>query len=877
MKKNISSIVSVLFILGILGFIYLSQMPRWTTIGDQSLSEFSTKRALVHIKKISQKPHFIGSKNHKQVANYLKNELTKLGLEPSFQEGYTLTDWGNLTKSKNIIARIKGTNNSKALVLLSHYDSAPHSASHGASDDASGIATILEGVRAFLHNKTPRQNDIIILFTDAEELGLNGAALFVTQHQWAKEVGLVLNFEARGTSGPSYMLMETTNGNAAMVKNFAAAHPTFIVSNSLMYSIYKMLPNDTDLTVFREQGNIQGFNFAFIDGHYNYHTAQDDIQHLDVNSLAHQGSYLMPLLNYFSNTDLNATEATEDYVYFSIPFAFISYPFNWVVPMTIIAFALFLSFIIVGMEKKIVNIQKMLEGFLPLFGSLFSSALITMFGWKYLLQFYPQYNDLLNGFTYNGHSYIAAFVLLSLSICFGFYRLFAPDKITANHYVAPIFVWLFINAGIAYGLQGAGFLIIPVYFAIFLFGFYILTQKYSPLLNLIFSIPALLIITPFIEMFPIGLGLKLLFGSAILTVLCFVLLLPTFGNFVKKGSWSVLFLLLSISFFLRANSYSDYEKGKAKSNSLVYLLDADTNKAQWLTYDKNLDSWTKAYLGENPKKPRGLDAIPLFSKYDSQFTYASKAPIKIIPQPSIDILTDSIADNQRYFKIRISPNRKVNRYDIFANEKMSLYNIKANGVSHLDQKNKIYKRDGKKLLSYYVVDNEALVLEFNINTATVFDMTLLESSFDLLENPQFNINKRADWMMPTPFVLNDAVAIKKTIKQTSKIIIVPVIIAEPKVIRIVKAAAKEIITIPKTLLDSIIFEKHKVFPETKIAPETKTIPETKIAPETKTVPEVKTEPETKIRPKKAKPNARVPIQLIDAPIDKTRERIEEIE
>jgi hypothetical protein len=32
--------------------------------------------------------------------------------------------------------------------------------------------------------------------------------------QLGKEVGLVLNFEARGTSGPSYMLMET-NGNGA--------------------------------------------------------------------------------------------------------------------------------------------------------------------------------------------------------------------------------------------------------------------------------------------------------------------------------------------------------------------------------------------------------------------------------------------------------------------------------------------------------------------------------------------------------------------------------------------------------------------------------------------------------------------------------------
>jgi hypothetical protein len=49
--------------------------------------------------------------------------------------------------------------------------------------------------------------------------------LFATQHNKAKEVGLVLNFEARGTSGPSYMLMET-NGEMGLVKEFAAANTT---------------------------------------------------------------------------------------------------------------------------------------------------------------------------------------------------------------------------------------------------------------------------------------------------------------------------------------------------------------------------------------------------------------------------------------------------------------------------------------------------------------------------------------------------------------------------------------------------------------------------------------------------------------------------
>jgi hypothetical protein len=79
-----------------------------------------------------------------------------------------------------------------------------------------------------------------------------------------------------------------------------------------------------------------------------------------------------------------------------------------------------------------------------------------------------------------------------------------------NHYVAPLFIWLILNLLLAVYLKGA-FLIIPVYCGLFLFGYYIVTQKVNTALNLIFSIPALLLLVPFIQMFPIGLGLKVLF------------------------------------------------------------------------------------------------------------------------------------------------------------------------------------------------------------------------------------------------------------------------------------------------------------------------------------------------------------------------------
>lgn len=765
MRKNQTSILAIACVLALLGIIYATMMPQGISKDDEALAEFSTERALNQVEIIAQKPHYVGSTNHELVANYLKLELNRIGLETSVQEGFTLNDKGLLVKSKNILARIKGTNNTKALLLLSHYDSAPHSFSKGASDDASGVATILEGVRAFLYSKHAQKNDIIILFSDAEELGLNGAALFVNQHPWAKDVGLVLNFEARGTSGPSYMLMETNKGNEAMVTAFSNAKTSHPVSNSLMYSIYKMLPNDTDLTVFREQGNIQGFNFAFIDGHFNYHTQQDDVQHLNKTTLAHQGTYIMPLIKYLANIDLTKTESTEDNVYFSAPFSFISYPFTWVMPMTLIAFGLLALFIFIGKVKRIISFREIFRGFVPLLGSIIIAGLVTFLGWKLILEIYPQYSDLLNGFTYNGHAYIGAFVTLSIAICFAFYHHFSEAKITMNHFVAPLLLWIIINAYLANSLTGAGFLIIPVYFGIVLFGIFVFTQHYSLGVNLIFCIPALAIISPFIVMFPIGLGLKILFGSAILTVLLFGLLLPIFGDFVRKGIWTVLFFLVSISFFIYAGYNSGYKQGEAKSNSLLYVYNADNNSAVWTTYDKNLDDWTRSYLGQTNQKAIGLNSLPLASKYNSTFTYSAIAPVVDVPKPTIQFLKDSVIGNNRYLKIQITPNRKVNRYDIYANPKMTFYNFKANGVSTSGEKGNRLQREDSKILCYYVVGNEPLVMDFYINKSSIFDMDLIESSFDLMSNPLLNVKPRENWMMPTPFVLNDAIMIQQKIKR----------------------------------------------------------------------------------------------------------------
>ncbi|HEY0092346.1 MAG TPA: peptidase M28, partial [Flavobacterium sp.] len=117
MKKTYSPLLSIIFLLGILAWLYLTMMPPWVSDDAVSLSEFSTKRAMEHVVAISKEPHYTGSANHGSVSTLLESELRKMGLETQIQEGTTLSDWGNLVKSRNILARIKGTSNTKALLL----------------------------------------------------------------------------------------------------------------------------------------------------------------------------------------------------------------------------------------------------------------------------------------------------------------------------------------------------------------------------------------------------------------------------------------------------------------------------------------------------------------------------------------------------------------------------------------------------------------------------------------------------------------------------------------------------------------------------------------------------------------------------------------
>lgn len=762
LKKAIAVVLIILAIY----WSFFALLPTHISDLNTESTAFSSERALIHLKNISEKPHYVGSEEHEVVKNYLVKALNDLGLETQIQEGYSQNKkWGSIVKPKNILARIKGSDNSKALMLLSHYDSKSH-ASYGASDAGSGVVTILEGIRAFLsEGKTPK-NDIIILFSDAEELGLNGADLFVNQHPWAKDIGLVLNFEARGSGGPSYMLIETNGGNQNLIKGFMAANPDYPVTNSLTYSIYKMLPNDTDLTYFREDGDIDGLNFAFIDDHFDYHTALDNYERLDRNTLEHQGSYLMPLLAYFSEADLNTLKSDQDSVYFNVPlFKMVSYPNSWIVPMLILAILIFIGIVFYGIQKRSLNSKYMALAFLPGIGALLINGIIGYFGWKLLVLIYPQYAEILHGFPYNGHLYIWAFALLSTAVCMWLYnKVYKPEN-TASLAVPPLILWLIICGIVAFKLEGASFFIIPVYFG--LISLFVLVRQKRPniLLMTFLLFPLLLIMSPFIQMFPVGLGLKTIIATTLLISLMFSLCITVFGFSRYKNRWAYLLFITAFGFFIAAHTTSDFNEERPKPNSLIYLYDANKDIAVWATYDQTLDDWTKAYLTDSPDD-FDISNINFDSKYATKLSYSKNAPIKPLKTPYVDTQKDTIIDGVRHLQVFISPQRAINTLEFYAAASNNLLSFNINGLEIPKNEGEQFvfnNRIKNRLFSYMVTEQNAIELNFTVPESQQTALEIFEVSFDLVNNPLFEIPERPKTMIPKPFVLNDAIIIKKTI------------------------------------------------------------------------------------------------------------------
>jgi Peptidase family M28 len=270
---------------------------------DAPPAAFSAARAFDDLKDLvgSGEPHPMGSAANIRVRNTLVAKLEALGYSVELQTGWACNPRSGCGQPTNIVATRRDIHadglQQDAVLLAAHYDSV--AAGAGASDDGVGVVAALEIARILADAKAAAtRHPVVILISDGEEGGLLGAMLFAREHPLSKHIAAAVNMDSRGTSGLSLMF-ETGAANAWLMHLYARSMERPI-TNSFYYMIYKLLPSDTDFSVFKAAG-YQGFNFAFIGTAGFYHTPLDDLAHASPATIQDQGSNGLQALRALAN------------------------------------------------------------------------------------------------------------------------------------------------------------------------------------------------------------------------------------------------------------------------------------------------------------------------------------------------------------------------------------------------------------------------------------------------------------------------------------------------------------------------------------------------------------------------------------------------
>ena len=734
-------------------------------VTNEPPGEFSSARARDYLKAIAAKPHPIGSPAHAEVRDYILAELVKLGLEPQIQNTTAVrTRTGSAHRAatvQNIVAKLGGTANTRAVLLVAHYDAAPYSL--GASDDGAAIASLLETLRALKAN-APLKNDVIFLATDGEEIGLLGASAFVQQHPWAKDAGVVLNFEARGDHGPSIMF-QTTEGNGWLIDELAesVSRP---VANSLSADIYKLLPNETDFTVF-DQAGMNGLNFAYIEGVASYHSSLDNMANLDERSLQHHGMYALALARRFGNSNLSGPISRNEAVYFDLfGRTLIHYSRTTALVLTILAALITVGVIVLGLRRGLLTLSGQVWGFLALLLSMIGATLLVMLVYWALATFAGSRTSFRQGDTWTNHLYLTGFVLLTVAATAILYSLFRK-KVSIDNLATGALLWFLLLLIVSHILfPGGSYLLVwPLLFALiaWILKFTLPAGKLSLtkvcLIATVCAVPGLILMSPLIYQTFVAVGISRTSFVVVPVTLLLGLFLLNLELIASSFRWLLpgASALAAVCFIVAALLQPNFSQQQPRRNELFYALNADTGKAVWASSDARPDEWTSQFLSSDVTAAPMNDYFPWLNS--GAVFLQQPAPAANLAAPEIKVLDDQVQEQTRRIHMRVSSAREAATLFIYSGTEISEAAVNGQPLAK--------RQDGPawgkgQVLVYSAPPREGIELLLTTKSAEPLIVKVVDRSFQFPELTNVTVKARPNYIMPAPASFSDSTFIGKS-------------------------------------------------------------------------------------------------------------------
>ncbi|MFT6732950.1 MAG: hypothetical protein ACJAS9_001135 [Polaribacter sp.] len=493
-------VISLILIIVLATFIRWNLNPNTIiATADQNIdfSAISAKQMLSDVLG-DEIPHPVDSLEIRQTEKRIVNTLRGLGYQEEIQETRICNDHKSrgvrCAQVRNIIVTINGSNdnssndNKSGILLSSHYDSVD--AGPGASDAGVAVATMLEIARLMSTMPQPK-NTIVLLFNEGEEYGLFGARAFMQQHPVAKQLKLAINVEARGSKGSSVMF-ETGENSGWLVKEYLDQSPK-VLSSSLFYEVYKSLPNDTDLTIFKKHG-LQGLNFAHAEKLTHYHTPLDNLANLELGTIQHHGDNVWRILQTIKDQNINTPSLAENNLVYTDILGMFSLEWQESTSLTASILMLVLFIYTISRLSKVIRLSKksIRRGVYSFFIFL---AVIPVFGYLFQLGVISLSTTNEPWLTNNFPMQIALWSLLSLITLIGG-RLLLKNCQALSVMVGLVSCWIILSITSSYFIVGISFLfLIPSAISILILFLYpyCLSMVKQSILNLNLVIHALVI------------------------------------------------------------------------------------------------------------------------------------------------------------------------------------------------------------------------------------------------------------------------------------------------------------------------------------------------------------------------------------------------
>ena len=565
---------------------------------------FSSARAMVDVEALAAEARPLGTRAHDRARQYLARRLEGLGLEIEEQEATASRTRrsGRVEAARvhNLLARRRGRGIPGAVLLLVHYDSRPQT--FGAADDAAGVATVLEALRA-LAAEPRMQRDILVAVTDGEELGLFGARAFVDQHPWAQEVEFLINIEARGNRGPS-MMFETTPGNLELVRAFAAEAP-FPFGNSLTYEVYRRMPNDSDFSAFRA-ASVAGLNFAMIGNHPAYHTRLDSADRLDPRSLQHHGANVLALSRYLANLS-QFPRSGEDAVYFSIlPWWLVVYPAS---TARVLGVGLLLMAGVALWRSGRSGIWTpggLARGAALALAAAVGGYLVGFAFWKVLQFVGPALLAAPHGRPYRTLWFGVAIALLVGALVTTLARRLQVAERSLELLAGALVVWTLGAVALSFWISGASFLLTWPACSAWI-GWWIVARLGeskvaggTQIVTALGAVAGVLLFAPLLVLFLQALTLSGAGVPAALLGLLLTLFVTQLVHLSDSARLSLALCAAAAGVVLLAAFLSGQSAARPRPDTLFYV-ESDEG-SYWYSMDSRPDAWTSDYLGTSPEK-----------------------------------------------------------------------------------------------------------------------------------------------------------------------------------------------------------------------------------------------------------------------------------